>query len=183
MPSKSQAATFREAVRAIAQLKEIAVAISAGDVSKFDQVDFTARYTRLEQHMSKLENVFYEILDDANLTEETEDTYTKNYESATSDYNEVLVAFERIKLSSALPSTSHPSTSSISAAVLPKISLPTFSSQVEDWPSFIAIFRSLTDDMATPFRMLSSSTTSCRACRAKRAQWSPISSSPMKISP
>ena len=91
MPSKSQAATFREAVRAIVLLKEIAVAISAGDFKRFTKADFTARYTRLEHHRSKLEDVFHEILDDVDLSEETEMNYTKNYESAINDYNGVLV--------------------------------------------------------------------------------------------
>ena len=149
MPLKSEAATFRNAVREINKIKEIAAAISAGDFSEFDQADLTSRYTRLEHHKSKLEGVFYEILDGEDLSDAQEDTYTKNYESAIGVYNEVLAAFERLKPSSALPSTSQQSTSSISAAVLPNISLPNFSSQVEDWPSFIAIFKSLTDDMST----------------------------------
>lgn len=149
MPSKSQAAIFREAIKAINQLKEIALAVTAKETKKYSITDFTARYAKLEEHKRKLENVFYEILDDEDLTDDVEATYTKNYEKAISEYNDILVAFEKLSVASALPETAHPSTSATPANVLPKIALPKFSSKIEDWPSFIAIFRSLTDDMTT----------------------------------
>lgn len=149
MPSKSQAAIFREAIKAINQLKEIGSAVVAKDTKKYAITDFTARYAKIDEQKHKLENVYYEILDGEDLTDELEATYTKNYEKAIADYNDILVAFEKLSVASALPETAHPSASSTPANVLPKIALPKFSSKIEDWPSFIAIFKSLTDDMNT----------------------------------
>lgn len=144
MPTKSQAAIFRQAVKAISLLKEIAAAVLAKDTKKYTLTDFTARYPKLEEHKSKLENIYLEILDDDDLSDETEATYTKNFENALMDYDVILVAFKQLSVISAPSETlSMPSTPN----VLPKIALPKFSSKVEDWPSFIAIFRSLTDEM------------------------------------
>ncbi|CAH0718027.1 unnamed protein product, partial [Brenthis ino] len=77
------------------------------------------------------ENVFYEIPDDEDLTDDVEATYTKNYEKAISEYNDILFAFEKLCVASALPATVHPSTSATPANVLPKIALPLVSAQEE----------------------------------------------------
>ncbi|CAH2100763.1 unnamed protein product [Euphydryas editha] len=65
-------------------------------------MDFTARYTKLDEHKNKLEDVFNEILDDRALSDENEATDTNNYEIAISDYNDILVAFEKLSVASAL---------------------------------------------------------------------------------
>lgn len=147
MPSKSQAATFREANKAISILKEIAAAILIGDFSKYSVADFNARFTKLDAHRNKLETVFHKILDEDDIPEKLETSYTEQYEQACLDYDTVLVAHEKIH-SKSLDVCSATKTSA-PASVLPKIELPKFSSKIEDWPSFIAIFKSLTDDMTS----------------------------------
>ncbi|XP_073955674.1 uncharacterized protein [Choristoneura fumiferana] len=148
MPTKSQAAIFREATRAITQLREISMAVLKQD-TKYTMADFTARYAKVDEHKLKLEEVYHAILDAKDLTSDVEAAYTKAYDTSVADYNQILVANAELQLKSAHLENTLPSTSTTPTAVLPKIALPKFSSKIEDWPSFIAIFRSLTDDMAT----------------------------------
>lgn len=102
------------------------------DTKKYATTDFTARYAKIDEQKHKLENVYYEILDGEDLTDELEATYTKNYEKAIADYNDILVAFEKLSVASALPETAHPSATATPANVLPKIALSKFSSKIED---------------------------------------------------
>lgn len=147
MPTKSQAAIFREAVKAITLLHDIASALLKGDKDTYSLADFTARFSKLEGNKTRLEDVYYEILDDDDLADDVENTYTSNFGKAINDYGEILVAFEKLSATSAQTNT--PPILSTPTAVLPKIDLPKFSSRVEDWPSFISIFKSLTDEMST----------------------------------
>lgn len=110
------------------------MSILAGDRIKYDMADLSARLPRLDTNKSKLEDVYYEILDDEDLSEEQEKMYTKNYETSIADYHDILVAWEKINSKPASSPSSQPSTSSTLTTVLPKIALPKFSSKVEDWP-------------------------------------------------
>lgn len=150
MPSVSQAARFREACKFITQIKEISDSISDGE-NKYDVTDFNARFSLLASYKTKLDKVFYEILDSKDLDDKTNTAYTEKHDTCSDFCIDVLTVHEKLKSASAhsaqnpLPLHSPPSLST--AAVLPKIQLPKFSSKVEDWPSFYTVFKSLTGDM------------------------------------
>ncbi|KAJ0177146.1 hypothetical protein K1T71_007155 [Dendrolimus kikuchii] len=139
MPTKSQSAIFMQTHKYITFLLEIANLILKGD-KKYSVNDFIGRFTKLDDIKGKLDTVYYEILDSKDLDDKVEKWYFDYYTSAIEAYEKILVA--NITISSSIkPSSPTFSTST----VLPKIDLPKFSSKLEDWPSFITIFKSLTD--------------------------------------
>ncbi|CAB3236887.1 unnamed protein product [Arctia plantaginis] len=147
MPTKSTTAVFREAVRGIVTLLRIGEDLVSPE-PKGSPDEFHARFPKLDSYKDKLDTAFKDILESTDLTDEQEKDYTKKHTEATDYYTRILVI--EYKLRAVASTSAQPSSKPCAPAmVLPKIELPKFSSLVEDWPSFIAIFKSLTDDMAT----------------------------------
>lgn len=145
MPSKSQAAIFRECHKALIYLLEVANAIFNNNPDH-SRAEYDARFSKVEEIKNRLQKVYYDILDEEDLDTKTEKTYQDNYDAACDAYDRILV--RHIEISS---KNNNPETLSSARApnsVLPMIELPKFSSKLEDWPSFITIFKSLTDTSA-----------------------------------
>ncbi|XP_023952995.2 uncharacterized protein LOC112056753, partial [Bicyclus anynana] len=110
---------------------------------KYSIEEFSARFTKADEFKRRLEKVYHAVLDEEELDSKTENTYTQNYNEATDAYLQILTIHQKLQTNT----SAHTSKTTASTNILPKIESPRFSSKLEDWPSFIAIFTSLTKDM------------------------------------